>query len=176
MIFFLFYLLYQLNYNNNLSDRITSIERKKNLPIEIKIKKMHDNAILPTLGTINSACFDLFAIEEVEILPNKTVVIPHGFAIEIKNRNDLHFAIYSRSGISIRLGLSVQYVGIIDNDYRGEMKSIIHNFSDQIQYITPGERITQIGLQRFITDVNFEVVNNLNPTTRGTGGFGSTGK
>ena len=84
-------------------------------------------------------------------------------------------AIYARSGLATREHLRpANCVGIIDSDYRGEIKIVIHNDSEEIQKITPGERVAQLVLQKYIP-MSFQEVDELDETTRGEGGFGSTG-
>jgi dUTP pyrophosphatase len=84
--------------------------------------------------------------------------------------------VYARSGIASREGLRpANCVGVIDSDYRGEVIVAIHNDSDMNRIIEPGERIAQLVVQPYVS-VEFEEVEFLSDTTRGSGGFGSSGK
>lgn len=140
----------------------------------LKIKKLDERAIIPTYGTPDSAGADLYAIldGELKISPNETVTISTGLSMAIpKNYVGL---IYARSSLGCKKGLApANKVGVIDSDYRGEIKVVLFNQSNTVQIINPGERIAQIIITPFIK-VNFENVEMLDNTLRGEGGFGST--
>jgi dUTP pyrophosphatase len=103
-----------------------------------------------------------------------TVKIGTGLAIELQDNT--FGAVYARSGIASREGLRpANCVGVIDSDYRGEVIVAIHNDSDMNRIIEPGERIAQLVVQPYVS-VEFEEVETLSDTTRGSGGFGSTGQ
>ena len=140
----------------------------------LKIKKLDERANIPTYGTPLSAGADLYAVldSKIEIKPNETVVIPTGLAMAIpENYVGL---IYARSSLGTKKGLApANKVGVIDADYRGEVKVVLFNQSKEVQTISPNERIAQIIITPFI-QVNFEEVNILDETERGEGGFGST--
>ncbi len=140
----------------------------------LKIKKLDKNATIPTYGTVDSAGADLYALldEEINIKPNETIVIPTGIAMAIpKNYVGL---IYARSSLGTKKGLApANKVGVIDSDYRGEIKVVLFNQSNKVQTISPNERIAQIVITPFI-QVNFIETDELNETQRGEGGFGST--
>lgn len=142
--------------------------------MEIKIKKLNKKAIIPTYGTELSAGADLYAMIDTNILvkPNETVIIPTGIALAIpKNYVGL---IYARSSLGTKKGLApANKVGVIDADYRGEIKVVLYNQSNEIQTITPNERIAQMVITPFV-QANFIEANELDETKRGTGGFGST--
>ena len=85
-------------------------------------------------------------------------------------------AVYARSGIASREGLRpANCTGVVDSDYRGELIVALHNDSDTFRIVEPGERIAQLVVQPYVS-IEFEEVDVLNNTNRGTGGFGSTGK
>ena len=140
----------------------------------LKIKKLDERANIPTYGTPLSAGADLYAVldSKIEIKPNETVVIPTGLAMAIpENYVGL---IYARSSLGTKKGLApANKVGVIDADYRGEVKVVLFNQSKEVQTISPNERIAQIIITPFI-QVNFEEVDELDETERGQGGFGST--
>lgn len=142
--------------------------------LNLKIKKIDERAHIPTYGTIDSAGADLYALldEEISINPGETLVIPTGLAMAIpKGYVGL---IYARSSLGTKKGLApANKVGVIDADYRGEVKVVLFNQSKEIQTISPNERIAQIVITPFI-QVNYELSNELDETERGQGGFGST--
>lgn len=141
----------------------------------IKCKKLKENALLPTYGTAYSAGADLYACleQEVVIEPGQTLLIPTGISMEIPT--GYAGLIYARSGLSTKKGLApANKVGVIDSDYRGEIKVPLYNQSRESQTIEPGERIAQLVVTPFLTAV-FEEIDVLEETQRGEGGFGSTG-
>ena len=143
--------------------------------MKINIKKLNKNAIIPTYGSEYAAGADVYACVEgeVEIKPHTTAVIPTGVALELP----LGYAglIYARSGLATKNGLApANKVGVVDCDYRGEVKVALHNHSDVAQCICAGERIAQLVITPYITAV-FEEADELSATARGAGGFGSTG-
>ena len=141
---------------------------------QLKIKKLDERAKLPTYGTIDSAGADLYAVldNELSIEPGETKVIPTGLSMAIpKGYVGL---IYARSSLGTKKGLApANKVGVIDADYRGEVKVVLFNQSNETQIISPEERIAQIIITPYIK-VDFEEVNELSETERGNGGFGST--
>lgn len=142
---------------------------------DVKIKKLNDNAILPTYGTEFSAGADLYACmdEPVTLAPGETALIKTGLAMEIP----VGYAglIYARSGLATKKGLApANKVGVIDADYRGEIMVALHNHSTSTAVVESGERIAQMVITPFLT-ANFIAVNELEDTLRGAGGFGSTG-
>lgn len=142
---------------------------------EIKIKKLNDTAIIPTYGSDFAAGADLYANieEETTIKKGETVFIGTGLAFEIPE--GLMGLIFARSGLSCKQGLApANKVGLIDSDYRGEVKVALHNHSQEDKTISPNERIAQIVFTPYVKAA-FNVVNELNDTIRSDGGFGSTG-
>lgn len=140
----------------------------------LEIKKLDERAIIPTYGTNDSAGADLYALldDNLEIKPGETILIGTGLAMEIpKGYVGL---IYARSSLGTKKGLApANKVGVIDADYRGEIKIPLFNQSKETQTITPGERIAQIIFTPYLK-VNFQEVDSLDETIRGQGGFGST--
>ena len=140
----------------------------------LKIKKLDEKATIPTYGTKYSAGADLYALldEEITIKKGETVVIPTGLAMSIP----IGYVglIYARSSLGTKKGLApANKVGVIDSDYRGEIKVVLYNQSSDNQTISPNERIAQIVITPFM-QVKFEETDELDSTERGTGGFGST--
>ena len=144
--------------------------------MKVKLKKLTETATMPTRGSLAAAGYDLYADvrEDTVIAPHTTVKIGTGLAMEIPD--DYFGGIYARSGIATKEGLRpANCVGVVDSDYRGEIIVAIHNDSDEVRTITPGERIAQIIIQPYLM-VNFEEAEDLSESERGAGGFGSTGK
>lgn len=141
---------------------------------ELKIKKLDEKAIIPTYGTEYSAGADLYALldEDLEIKPGETIMIKTGLAMAIPT--GYAGLIYARSSLGSKKGLApANKVGVIDSDYRGEIKVPLFNQSKETQIIAKNERIAQIIFTPYLK-VNFQETNELDDTTRGTGGFGST--
>lgn len=143
--------------------------------MKVKIKKLNENATIPTYGSPYAAGADLYAcIDGTEaISPSETKLIKTGLAIELP----IGYAafIYARSGLASKRGLApANKVGVVDCDYRGEIMVALHNHSDKIQSVEPGERIAQMVIAPYIT-AEFEESEALSDTVRGEGGFGSTG-
>lgn len=144
--------------------------------MKIALKKLTESAKIPACGSLKAAGYDLFAdlAEEMTILPHETKMIGTGIACAIP---DGYFGgIYARSGLSAKEGLRpANCTGVVDSDYRGEIKVALHNDSEEIRKVLPGQKIAQMVIQPFLS-VAFEAVEDLDITERGTGGFGSTGK
>lgn len=142
----------------------------------VNIKKLNENATIPTYGTEFAAGCDLYACldEAVTIEPHETAFIGTGIALEIP----VGYAglIYARSGLACKSGLApANKVGVVDSDYRGEVKVALHNHTNEAKTVGVGERIAQLVITPYIVAA-FNEVEELNDTARGTGGFGSTGK
>ena len=143
--------------------------------MQVAIKKLNDKAILPSYGSEFAAGADLYACLENDIIvrPHETAIIPTGIAIEIP----IGYAglIYARSGLATKKGLApANKVGVIDCDYRGEVKVALHNHSDSPQAVSAGERVAQLVITPYLT-AQFVEQKELSQTVRGEGGFGSTG-
>ena len=141
----------------------------------VKIKKINENATVPTYGTSNSAGADLYACidEDIVINPGEVKVIKTGICLEIPDH--LVGLIYARSGLSVKKGLApANKVGVIDSDYRGEILVALYNQSKEQRIISHGERIAQIVFTPFY-QANFKLCDELDTSERGDGGFGSTG-
>ena len=146
-----------------------------NMNFEMKIKKLCDKAIVPTYGSAFAAGADLYACEDgdVVIKPNETKLIHTGIAMAIPE--GLVGLIYARSGLASKRGLApANKVGVIDSDYRGEIMVALHNHGTTEQTVSDGERIAQIAFVPYYT-ADFKLVDELDETVRGEGGFGSTG-
>ena len=143
---------------------------------KINIKILREGAKLPTYGSVEAAGADLYACLDAPVIvePGKTAFVPTGFAMEVPK--GCAGLIYARSGLACKRGLApANKVGVIDSDYRGEVIVAIHNHSDIAQTVESGERIAQLVITPVFTP-GFCQVDELDDTTRGAGGFGSTGK
>ena len=143
---------------------------------KINIKILREGAKLPTYGSVEAAGADLYACLDapVTVEPGKTAFVPTGFAMEVPK--GCAGLIYARSGLACKRGLApANKVGVIDSDYRGEVIVAIHNHSHIAQTVESGERIAQLVITPVFTP-GFCQVDELDDTTRGAGGFGSTGK
>lgn len=141
--------------------------------MKIKIKKLDPKAVIPTKGSNAAAGVDLHAPKALVIHPNSNGVVSTGLAVEIPN--GYFGAIFARSGMATRKGLRpANCVGVIDSDYRGEIKVVLHNDSDIIRPVQEGDRVAQLVILPY-EPIEFDEVDELNDTDRGIGGFGSTG-
>lgn len=142
----------------------------------IRVKKLKENAILPTYGSAEAAGADLYACldNSVVIAPGESAFIPTGLSMELpKGYAGL---IYARSGLACKKGLApANKVGVIDSDYRGEFIVVLHNHSKESREVAHGERIAQLVITPVFTP-GFTEVSELTDTMRSSGGFGSTGK
>ena len=144
--------------------------------MKIKVKKLNENAILPTYGSASAAGADLYNLPgaDVVIPAHETVMIHTGLAMEIPE--GYAGFLFARSGIASKRGLApANKVGVIDSDYRGEFMVALHNHSNVDATIAGGERIAQLCILP-VLQAEFLVAEELGETARGEGGFGSTGK
>ena len=141
--------------------------------IILNYKKVVDNAIEPKYATLGSACFDFFAIESATVEPHSTHHFRSGLSFEVPDGYVL--LLYSRSGMGFKSGIRFcNCVGVIDSDYRGEVKIGLTNDSDVSYMVNSGDRIAQ-GMLVEIPQVSLREQHQLSETERGIGGFGSTG-
>ena len=136
----------------------------------------HSHHPLPAYATQGSSGLDLraFITAPVQLAPLERVLIPTGLHIAMPNH--LEAQVRPRSGLAIKQGLTcLNTPGTIDADYRGEIKVILINLSNEIQVIQDGDRIAQIVFQK-VEKMEWQLVENLETTQRGEGGFGHTGK
>lgn len=144
--------------------------------MKIAVKKLRENAVLPTFGSPEAAGADLYAClaSPVTVAPGETAFIPTGLAMELPV--GYVGLVYARSGLACKRGLApANKVGVVDSDYRGEINVVLHNHGSVPQTIENGERVAQL----LITPVfqpAYEIAETLTDTARNAGGFGSTGK
>ncbi|MDD6400507.1 MAG: dUTP diphosphatase [Lachnospiraceae bacterium] len=143
--------------------------------IPVNIKKIKPNATVPTYGSANAAGADLYACidDSLTINPGETILVPTGLAVALPE--GYAGLIYARSGLASKKGLApANKVGVIDSDYRGEVMVALHNHSNVPATIEPNERVAQLVITPYIAAL-YNVVDELDETERGEGGFGSTG-
>lgn len=143
--------------------------------MQVAIKKVRQNAMIPEYQTELSAGLDLAACidETVVINPHERAIIPTGIAIALPAGYEAQ--IRGRSGMAIKFGvMPANGVGTIDADYRGEIGVILLNTSNEQFSVTPGMRIAQMVITKHEHAQLIEVTD-LDQTTRNTGGYGSTG-
>lgn len=146
------------------------------MKFDLRIKKLRDNAQMPTYGSEFAAGADMYAAidNSVTIAPGETKFIPTGLAFEIPE--GYAGFVHARSGLASKRGLApANKVGVIDADYRGEVMVALHNHGTQAQTVEAGERIAQMIIAPFVA-VNYVFSDELEDTVRGEGGFGSTGR
>lgn len=141
--------------------------------ITIDIKKLNDEAIVPTYATVGSAGADLYSVEDCEITPGSIKLVDLGFSIAIPFGYEVQ--VRPRSGLALKYGITLMNApGTVDSDYRGPMKVILFNAGCETFFVKKGMRIAQMVVAPVII-ANFNIVSSLDETERQNGGFGSTG-
>ena len=144
--------------------------------VKVLVKKLDPKVQLPSYKTKGSSGMDLMAFikDPIKIAPNTSALIPTGISVAIPK--DVEIQIRPRSGLAAKSSISVLNTpGTIDSDYRGELKIILFNHSKEEFVVRNNDRIAQIVLMP-VLKIDFEEVDNLPVTLRGSDGFGSTGK
>ncbi len=148
---------------------------RRKIMIQVKIKKLHPDAVIPKYATKGAACFDLVGLEYAEFFgPDGNPSKMHtGLAFEVPSGHVM--LIYARSGMATEMGIRPSNcVGVIDSDYRGEVIVPLHSDRIGIQCIQKGTRIAQAMIVK-LPEVELVEAEELSQTERGAGGFGSTG-
>jgi len=140
-------------------------------PAILNFKRLDPRATLPTRGSTSSAGLDLYSIEDLSILPGKRVLARTGLAVAVPE--GFYGRVAPRSGLAVKNGLDV-LAGVIDSDYRGEVCCALLNTGDETLNLEQGSRLCQLIIEQIITPVP-QWANDLDVTSRGAGGFGSTG-
>ena len=140
----------------------------------IKVVKLHPEAIIPSYAHKGDSGFDLHALEETVLRPNETKLVRTGLVFEIPEGMEIQ--IRPKSGVSLKTPILIKNTpGTIDSSYRGEVKIIVHNMSDGLLTIMKNNKVAQ-GVLTHVPKARFVVEREpLSETTRGDGGFGSTG-
>jgi dUTP pyrophosphatase len=141
--------------------------------IKVKIKRENTDIELPKYETSGAAGFDIRASEDMTILGSSRATIKTGLFFEIPEGYEIQ--IRSRSGLAAKKGLAVlNSPGTIDSDYRGEVKIILNNTEKNNYHVSKGDRIAQ-GVLKEVPIAEWEEIDTLSSTSRGEGGYGSTG-
>lgn len=140
-------------------------------PTSLYFKRLDPRATLPTRGSTSSAGLDLYAIEELSILPGKRVLARTGLAVAVPP--GFYGRVAPRSGLAVKNGLDV-LAGVIDSDYRGEVCCALLNTGEETLTLEQGSRLCQLIIEQIITP-SPQWADELDETTRGAAGFGSTG-
>ena len=143
--------------------------------IQLKVKKLLPEAKLPAYGSEFAAGADLYALSEIpiRIAPQETAIVHTGLAVEIPE--GYVGLVFARSGLATKKGLApANKVGVIDSDYRGELRVALYNHTKYVQTVEPFERVAQFVIMPYVA-AQFEETEELSDTVRGEGGFGSTG-
>ena len=142
--------------------------------MKIEIKKLNPKAHIPAYQTEEAAGFDLHAIEALTLNAGERALVKTGLSMALPFGYELQ--IRPRSGLAFKHGITVlNSPGTVDSDYRGEIMVLLINHSNEAFKIEIDERIAQ-GVVQEVHQASFEIVENLSETSRGSGGFGSTGK
>lgn len=144
--------------------------------MQLKIKRLHPDAHIPFYATEGSAGMDLFSVNDEELIlpPLGNALVPTGIAVSIPKGYAAF--IFARSGLAVKFGINLRNgVGVIDSDYRGEIKVGLCNISDKEYTVRKHDRIAQMVIMPAIT-AEISECEDLDETERGSGGFGSTGK
>ncbi len=144
--------------------------------VEVTVKLLSEHAVFPEKATDGAACRDVSACLDgpVVIPPGRTVLIPTGFAMAVPQGYAAF--VFARSGLGIKKEIAPgNCVGVIDSDYRGEVKVGLWNRGDRPYTIMPGDRIAQIAVLP-VPEARWTAAEELPQSGRGAGGFGSTGK
>jgi dUTP pyrophosphatase len=137
----------------------------------IAIKKLHPDAKLPEYAHPDDAGMDFYASESITLQPNERTAVPTGIALAIPS--GFVGLLWDKSGMAVKHGLKTM-AGVIDAGYRGEIKIILHNLSNQPYTFERGTKVAQMLIQP-VHQKRLIEVEDLDSTNRGTGGFGSTG-
>lgn len=163
--------------NESLTEEIYMLPEK----LEVQFVKTHEAAKAPYKGSADAACYDVFSVQEVILESGRTVVVDTGLQVAYIPQG-YRIAVYSRSGLAAKNSVCVLNApGVIDSDYRGNLKVILHNnnpgfMRNESLRIGVGDRIAQIALEKIETNYEFGFVDAVTDhTERGAGGLGSTG-
>ncbi len=138
---------------------------------ELCVKRLVQDATLPTRGSSGAVGYDLYSIDEVVVPPSQRALVGTGVAVILPM--NVYGRVAPRSGLAVKHGIQVG-AGVVDPDYRGEIKVVIFNQGDRDFVIKKGDRIAQLVLERCETP-DVREIESLDETDRGSGGFGSTG-
>ena len=143
--------------------------------LKLRFAKLREDTKLPYRASETAACYDCFCPDDVAVQPGETKLIPLNFAVECPDGYKL--CVYNRSGLGKKGLVLPNGVGIIDQDYRGNVGAMFFNSTSKPYKFNKGDRICQLALEK-VNEFEFEVVeySELSETERGDGGFGHSGK
>ncbi|HSS18753.1 MAG TPA: dUTP diphosphatase [Pyrinomonadaceae bacterium] len=150
---------------------LDSNESANSEPTQLSFKRLDARAMLPTRGSLSSAGLDLYSIEDVEIPPKQRALVSTGLAVAIPE--GYYGRVAPRSGLAVKNGLDV-LAGVIDADYRGELRCALYNTGDEPIHLPAQSKICQLLIEKIITPTPVWA-EEISETDRGEGGFGSTG-
>ena len=141
--------------------------------IKVQITKIKDNAKIPSYAHKGDTGMDLYSTEDYTIKPGERVLVSTGIKIALPNGFEAQ--VRAKSGLALKYGLTVLNApGTIDSEYRGEVGVITINLGQETYEVKAGEKIAQLVIKN-VCEAELEELDNLDDTTRGDGGFGSTG-
>jgi dUTP pyrophosphatase len=156
------------HYSHQTFIKITNLSK---VEMSLRIKKLTQDAILPTRGSSGAVGYDLYSTDEVVIPPTHRALVGSGVAMVLPP--GVYGRVAPRSGLAVKHGIQVG-AGVVDPDYTGEVKVVLFNHGDKDFEVKKGDRIAQLVLERCETPP-VEEVGAVEETDRGAGGFGSTG-
>jgi dUTP pyrophosphatase len=140
--------------------------------VEVKIKKLHKDAVVPNYAHDTDAGLDFYSIEDVVLKPNHRIGVKTGISMELPKG---HVAlVWDKSGVALKKGVKTM-AGVIDAGYRGEYVIVMLNLSSKDFHIKKGDKIAQVLIQK-VEQPKLKLVDDLSESSRGKGGFGSTGR
>lgn len=140
--------------------------------IDVRVKKLKPEAKLPTYAHPSDAGMDLYAAEATTILAHGRGVVPTGLAFAIPD--GYVGLVWDKSGLALKAGITTM-AGVLDAGYRGELRVVLHNTTDTDYTFEAGDKVAQLLVEPIVQGLIVEV-SDLDDTSRGDGGFGSTGK
>ncbi|CAR28164.1 hypothetical protein ZYGR_0N06550 [Zygosaccharomyces rouxii] len=140
--------------------------------MQLKVQLRGPNAKVPTKGSTSAAGYDMYSAEKTLIPKRGQNLVSTEISITVPQGT--YGRVAPRSGLAVKNGIQTG-AGVIDRDYTGEVKVVLFNHTDKDFEINVGDRIAQLILERIVEDASVVVVESLDETSRGTGGFGSTG-
>lgn len=140
--------------------------------LTIKINKLENDAVVPNKANLTDAGYDLYAVEETKIPARGRSIVRTGISMAIPNG---HVGlIWPRSGLAVKSGIDV-LAGVVDSGYRGEVCIVLQNHTEYDYIVRKHDRAAQMLIQQILSP-SISLVDSLNESDRGTGGFGSSGK
>lgn len=141
--------------------------------VKVSVVKLNEDAVIPTYGTAGAAGFDFYSVDDYVVKPGETLIVKTGLAMSVPAGT--YLAVVPRSGVSFKTKIRVSNSpGTVDSDFTGEVGILVDNTGTEDFVIEKGYRIAQ-GLILPYFQANFDIVDSLDETERGAGGFGSTG-